>query len=652
MDGLTPTYHPLDAARRTIRLLRIAGPAPDEPDGGPVIISIFTAALDDKPTFHALSYVWGNAADVRPALLDGRPVSITANLDIALRHLRAQRYGPIDLSGAGADGEAGYSGLQQAIWIDALCINQADVDERNAEVRMMADIYSSADKVLVWLGEGDSDSDWFFDRTADEDFVAGLEALSEPAPPSPASGHLRAEAICQHNVGRRPWWSRIWVLQECVLAKDEPVVACGTRTTTWTKLTALLDALNKARLLHRAASDDALYAELMEWSIATAELPIGNGYVDPILCNYQGIQMLRSCFKLTRGMPLCIVALLAGLYQHPQATDPRDLIYGILGMAQKCDQANIPVDYRRDPVDVFRDAAVVMWNQAHSVAADPIFGILYAFDLPVLCSEHWLPSWVPDFGFRDEHTKDVQKSMSFIPGSPAYRNRWRRMPAAKVSRGVLHLQGVLFDRVVAYEEVALHAFYLLFHDVKDEIEILLRLEKLAEQASHRARSGSSRLAAFAALRDQSDFRATVVEMDSAGMHMHRGGRLDELGQLWERYVGEARTCGTAPAPPESKMPPFVLDLVEPLRRGLASRLEGNKVFITESGFLGVGTPYIEKDDEVALVLGMKCPYMLRPIADGEFRLAGFAYVGGLMDFDLLDECFDKSDLELKTLSIR
>ncbi|KAF2003577.1 HET-domain-containing protein, partial [Amniculicola lignicola CBS 123094] len=98
----------------------------------PVKCSLQTVNLRSSPPFEALSYVWGKLSgnDIQ---LQGEPYIITKNLNEALRRLRNESNDRI-------------------LWIDALAINQSSIPERNAQVRMMLDIYATADETVVWLG--------------------------------------------------------------------------------------------------------------------------------------------------------------------------------------------------------------------------------------------------------------------------------------------------------------------------------------------------------------------------------------------------------------------------------------------------------------------------------------------------------------------
>lgn len=148
----------LSRDRRETRLLFLDGLNATSPAHDDVICgSLEVIDLDRAPDYTALSYVWGeeirhNSRTIRiqqrgtpspeltPAHVYGQ-VSISENGYQALWHIRKNAKGPI------------------YIWVDAVCINQLDDEERNHQVRYMGDIYSTAEKVYVWLGSGDKGTD-------------------------------------------------------------------------------------------------------------------------------------------------------------------------------------------------------------------------------------------------------------------------------------------------------------------------------------------------------------------------------------------------------------------------------------------------------------------------------------------------------------
>ena len=85
--------------------------------------------------YHAVSYVWGSPKKTKTIFVDTHAFAVTVNLESTLRHLRSQTQNTL-------------------LWIDALCINQADDLERTHQVNLMGRIYKSSKGVLVYLGDG------------------------------------------------------------------------------------------------------------------------------------------------------------------------------------------------------------------------------------------------------------------------------------------------------------------------------------------------------------------------------------------------------------------------------------------------------------------------------------------------------------------
>ncbi|KAL1616937.1 hypothetical protein SLS54_008142 [Diplodia seriata] len=127
-------YRPLEGDRH-IRLLRILDP---DSDGGykKPTLDLVHVDIDTTPPFEAVSYVWGDPAPVGTLHLSSSgELRIAHNLNDALPYLIEQ-----------AATETGH------LWIDAICINQADGEEKDKQIPLMRDIYSSATRALAWLG--------------------------------------------------------------------------------------------------------------------------------------------------------------------------------------------------------------------------------------------------------------------------------------------------------------------------------------------------------------------------------------------------------------------------------------------------------------------------------------------------------------------
>lgn len=145
-------YQPLLAAPNSIRLLRLL-PDTDEAEIRCEIFNYRLRAERSSGLYEALSYVWGNSPECKRLFIgDGNGaqayyLNVTTNLYAALRRLRDPD-------------------VERIIWIDAISINQEDIEERGSQVQFMASIYSFASRVIVWLGEDDNGAAFKFIRMA------------------------------------------------------------------------------------------------------------------------------------------------------------------------------------------------------------------------------------------------------------------------------------------------------------------------------------------------------------------------------------------------------------------------------------------------------------------------------------------------------
>lgn len=188
---------PLVTERREIRILVLAPGTGNDILCGELIVE----SLDyDDLHYTALSYTWSGSIGEHFISIGGAPLYITENLSMALRRIR----GPT---------------RPRNMWIDAICINQDDHEEKAIQVNLMGHIFASATRTTVWLGDKSADSDVAMDfigslrqRTLDQ-----LDDDSEIEQPCwPAVNELM----------QRKWWTRIWVVQEALMSR-QVFVQCG-----------------------------------------------------------------------------------------------------------------------------------------------------------------------------------------------------------------------------------------------------------------------------------------------------------------------------------------------------------------------------------------------------------------------------------------
>jgi hypothetical protein len=182
-------YSPLSPRDDSIRLLRLK---PDTDKSADIHCELFEYSLQDCSGSHlyeALSYVWGRSQNKLHIFIHGSSFDVTDNLHEALLELRNHT-------------------LERTIWVDAICINQAYLPEKERQIKVMAKIYGQAARVIVWLGEAATDSDQAIDTIR----IAGSETSFR----SPDNEAIKKPVLA---LLQRQWFRRIWV-REQMLCKN------------------------------------------------------------------------------------------------------------------------------------------------------------------------------------------------------------------------------------------------------------------------------------------------------------------------------------------------------------------------------------------------------------------------------------------------
>lgn len=242
--------HSLTSSATSIRILdleTIANLSPDD-RGNDVISGKFRVVdFNDRPVFTALSYVWGEHSDSDNDVIycDNYPIRITRNCWLALWYLR-KLFGDI------------------SIWIDAICINQEDLEEKNSQIPLMGVIFSSAQLVYVWLGEGTAETDQAMDYLARGGLPFNNLIRRRVNNQGPSTGNMMALRLGIHLFLRmftfrsrpyfagidaimsRPWIERLWTLQEALLARDA-IIVCGEKFIPWVSMMCAVDYMDFCR---------------------------------------------------------------------------------------------------------------------------------------------------------------------------------------------------------------------------------------------------------------------------------------------------------------------------------------------------------------------------------------------------------------------
>lgn len=303
----TYSYEPLDTSQASLRLLHIQQASSDHQ----IHCSIRNATVAATP-YVALSYMWhpnGIQSDNVQHLiqLNGQPFGVAENLWSFLNIAQQELYG-------------------NEIWIDAVCIEQTNHAERNHQVGCMHQIYSNAASVLVWLGPGDGSTQMFFDFVNNGSwtsmFLQRGEYLINPSEFRPSKPDTIEDLTLRDGIYqliRNPYWGRMWIVQELLLAKRIQIMM-GAHQIDWGTFFGAMDIQEHA---------------------GSAESRGG------------GKRMAHV--RLFRDNPDGMIApsTLEGLvtyFEGQTCSDPRDRVYALLGIANE--RKDFVVDYDATPEQV------------------------------------------------------------------------------------------------------------------------------------------------------------------------------------------------------------------------------------------------------------------------------------------------------------
>ncbi|KUI64628.1 Lipase 2 [Cytospora mali] len=317
---------------RYIRVLELHPGAGNEP----LLGTLSDVSLDDSTVdYEALSYVWGANHFAGFIEVDrGQFLKVGAYLRDALYHIR-------------------HESKSRTIWIDALCINQKDNDERGSQVELMAEVYTRCTSVVVWLGLPGPHSQLGLDVLSflsNSDMRIGSN--NEPWDHIPSS---EVESALQ-DILARPYFQRLWIVQEAALAPHIKMHVGGTFIE-WSskaqtrkflariKLTELSPSWQDSDELRRV--DFRPMRELLEQSLAAVARR--NGTVET-----------PSLLDVVHSV------------RHRQAVDPRDRIYGVMSLMTPAEVAGLVVDYSLSWEETYRRFYDLVQSQ---VLRDPEIGV-------------------------------------------------------------------------------------------------------------------------------------------------------------------------------------------------------------------------------------------------------------------------------------
>lgn len=375
-----------------------------EPENGAVHCEWSVISVDDPEPYFALSYVWGDP-NIREhdLVCNGRLMKITYNLWVALKAVWSQF-------------------PTRRLWVDAICINQDDISERNQQVAMMGDIYSRAECVAIWVGEATPHSDDFFKIV--EVVKAGDKLASANCPNLVKDGKKNQDPDrafmyylldCATDIVHRPWFIRAWTFQEIHLAKNASI-HCGTHVAPVGDFVDTVTEINRFSTQH----------------------------------DFCGARTVNIPFFATQASFKSLYRLLAQS-QYRGASDPRDKVYSLLSMLPHGAYDFMKPNYSLSYEEVFAYACRVCIEVDNEMNVLGGAGLQYH---PSDGSTHRnFPSWAVDWRVRNDNISYWQNLSRSINITDPKALRTRNELGARLdpaSRNI-YIPGTALGRFRVYE---------------------------------------------------------------------------------------------------------------------------------------------------------------------------------------------------------
>jgi len=568
------------------------------------------ADINNLPKFGGISYTWGDPADKEKIICDEGYLFVPSNLVDALRVLRKEKDALL-------------------LWGDAACIDQSNVSERGHQVNLMGKVFAGAERVHIWLGQSDGDAEEAFGCIHDileidesvpcgsRDTVEGTKALEAYFGNIPST---RWNAFARLTA--RPWFTRIWVIQEVGLA-PEATVMCGELEINW-------------NLLVKASR----FIECWPFEERSDFLD-GVGYIGDISRIYE-----RRSYEIS-----FIYILDRGREQN--SSDPRDKVFALLGhpsAKRKSGKVTIvQADYSKAKAEVYQELAVELMRDHGNLY--PLSAVVH---LSVdLTEENATASWVPQWDFTHYLPHMLTRNQNGFRAT-ASTNPTFLFPS---SSNILQVEGFIFDTVLCQAEEILTVNHIPKQGIPsggsgNYIRVLYDMAIGWQDSSNSDKTAND------------SKRILALTLAAEGSHLSRYRELDPdqrarllLADFAEYWI---QNCATNNERANGILNPGIDSLSIDFEglpppsahsyRSVAIRaLKRRRLFYSKKGYFGLGPAVMQPGDIVCVLFGAQVPFILRR-KDSRYQLVGESYVHGIMYGEAI-KMLEDGELEKQIFSI-
>ncbi|KAI0122094.1 HET-domain-containing protein [Daldinia grandis] len=532
-----------------------------------IVISFHTSTFpNDILPYEALSYVWGSEKGRMPIhvskvdtattkkfrdtiQMKSEKIQVTHNLDVALRHLR-------------------YANAPRVMWIDALCISQANEVERGPQVTMMGEIFRLARRVIAWLGPEGNDSNHamhllnYLGSQVQVHFIMGtMKPAAGCTDPDISDRNIehrfgdRDVYSLYHLLGRQ-WFERLWIRQEIYLAGPEAVIMCGLYQVKWSSFRRGL-----ACIYFKPIPNTGFFDQF------NTRMDLLKGFI------FQ--KKIGSLIGLNNS------------YGNTKCLDPRGRLYAVLALFDERDKALIPSPDYTQSYDKLYTTVIRNWIEYHGSVT-----ILSGCQpLGSTC-----PSWVPDWSKSNARFNSLNPSLYHPPFAA-----WYEFPQP----GVLRVMGVSKCAVLGYHQWPQMSYNR--NTMLEQIRTLLLKVDLEEQHATEDYTRLLFCGGFTNNYDSPGF--TFPDFKAAKQCIEF--------IMSSCNINDTNNKDFVQSPDADKL------------HGRAFRLNGHRIIRCTGGYIGIASVSAQPGDEVYTLLGCSDPLLLRPQGNNKFQVIGECFMLGL-----------------------
>lgn len=587
--------------------------------------SLKVVALNRAPPYYALSHCWSTESRNIAIQIDGHPILVCTELAAGIRRLQEL-----------AAEESWMDPPIKYIWIDKICINQDDTSERSSQVRLMGNIYSQAIRTLIWLGPELSSSSAAWKLV---DRIYNVFRTQHPAATTLGDIPVKMYSDASHTSFGLPewndsqwlylrklmglrWFSRIWVIQEVVLSRQDPIILHGKFSYQWHRLGWVAAWMRRKGYIR--------LAEIAE--------------------EFRNVDTICSLRRAESRWPLDALISITQIKFH--ATDQRDKIYGLLGLAAEFqDPSNLPdslcPDYDSNVTEVYCKIARFLLKRSRSLAIlTRAHGTSGGLSRKQRHHNLNLASWVPDLSDCRVFDRGIRTSLSWIHYSDTTRPAQLGFPKQySASTGLelklhkladnstLQVSGIICDKVVRAvpfntdnlsKEESGKAFASQMAQILGAAISLLKEQEIASWASQFIKTTSAEQHNLGGRTWDQSFKDGLSFLHDLLLHneAQMSFFLSQCGD--EKALDRLYNLSTGGMPEEYAM----------LARNF---LFDRSFIITSRGRMGIGPSETRVRDTISVVPGGDVPYIIRQKGSG-WTFVGESYVAGLMNGEAIQAC--------------